>query len=523
MRKFHVLLLGTAAAALVGGAAWSADLNIGVQTEPSAIDPHFHNNPWTLMVMQHFFGTITEQDEKQRIVPGLAEKWELIDDNTWEFKLRSGVTFQDGSPLTVDDILFTVERSQDVPGSPTNTGRFLTLSGKKYSKIDDLTFQVATENPYPTMASDLSVTHIISEKNGKGATTADYASGKATIGTGPYKFTEWLRGDRVVMEANPNFWAGKPKWDKVTLKTLASGPTRVAGLLSGTVDVIDNVPTEDIETLKGNAKVNVFIEPSSRVIWMRLDMNRDLSPDVKTMGGEVMFPNPLRDWRVRRALAKAIDRDAMVSRVMSGSAIPAGQYIPPGSHGHNPDLKPEPYDPEGAKKLLADAGYGDGFQLVVTSADNRYPNDTNIVEAIAQNLNRIGIKATVRIVPSQGFPSRTRDGEFSFAISSWGSNTGDGADILYYGFHSFRPDLKLGGANFLRNINRRLDEAVRPVVNEMDFDERERMIRDAFAITVNDVGGIPVHWQGNIVATRKDLKIQVRADQWILAENVTKM
>ena len=260
MRKFHALLLGTTAAALVTGAAWSANLNIGVQTEPSAIDPHFHNNPWTLMVMQHFFGTITEQDEKQRIVPGLAESWELIDDNTWEFKLRGGVKFQDGTPLTVDDILFTVERSQDVPGSPTNTGRFLTLSGKKYSKIDDLTFRVATENPYPTMASDLSVTHIISEKNGKGATTADYASGKATIGTGPYKFTEWLRGDKVVMDANPNFWAGKPKWDKVTLKTLASGPTRVAGLLSGTVDVIDNVPTEDIETLKGNSKVNVFIE-----------------------------------------------------------------------------------------------------------------------------------------------------------------------------------------------------------------------------------------------------------------------
>src|SRR3546814_826901 len=219
------------------------------------------------------------------------------------------------------------------------------------------------------------------------------------IGTGPYKFVEWVKGDRIVLEANPDYWGGKPQWDRVEFKPISSGPARVAALLAGDVDVIDVVPTVDIRKLKKNKDVVLSSGVSNRIIYLHMDQQRDKTPFVTTKDGAPLDKNPLKDIRVRRAISKAINREAIVDRVMEGAAIPAGQLLPEGFFGVHPNLPPEKYDPDGAKKLLKQAGYPDGFGLTIHGPNDRYINDAKIAEAVAQMLTRIGIPTTVDTMP----------------------------------------------------------------------------------------------------------------------------
>ncbi|MBU2532020.1 MAG: ABC transporter substrate-binding protein, partial [Alphaproteobacteria bacterium] len=378
--------------ALAAVPAKAKDLTIALASEPTSIDPHFHNLTPNNSLAMHFFDALVIFDEKQKVTPGLATSWKPIDDLTWEFKLRRDVKWHDGSPFTADDVVFTLQRAGNVPNSPSSFGTY--TKGKTAVKVDDHTVHIKTEKPYPLMVTDLTTIGIVSKKNGEGATTQDYNSGKAAIGTGPYKFVEYVPGDRIVMKSNPDYWGTKQKWDTVTMKPIKSGPSRVAALLAGDVDVIEGVPTADIARLKKEPNLQLSSGISNRVIYLHLDHQRDDSPYVKAADGGPI-KNPLKDVRVRTAISKAINRDAIVERVMEGVAIPAGQLLPDGFFGVSPNLKPVAYDLEGAKKLLADAGYPDGFQLTVHGPNDRYINDAKIAEAIGQMLTRLGLKMKV--------------------------------------------------------------------------------------------------------------------------------
>ena len=196
------------------GPLQAKELTIALASEPTSIDPHFHNLGPNNSLASHFFNGLVMFDAKQRVQPGLAESWKPIDDLTWEFKLRKGVKWHDGSPFTADDVVFTMGRADKVPNSPSSFGTY--IKGKTAVKIDDHTVHIKTKTPYPLMVTDMTTIHIISKKHAEGATTADFNSGKAAIGTGPFKFVEYVAGDRIVMTANENYWGGKPKWDKVT-------------------------------------------------------------------------------------------------------------------------------------------------------------------------------------------------------------------------------------------------------------------------------------------------------------------
>ena len=216
--------------------AGAKELKVGLKLEPSSIDPHYHNLTPNNGFSRNVFDGLINPDDKQRLQPGLAVSWKPLDDTTWEFKLRQGVVFHDGSPFTADDILFTAERAQDVPNSPSSFGTY--LKGKSFKKIDDFTVQVSTERPYPLMPNDLAQINIVSKKAAMGATTEDYNSGKAAIGTGPFKFVEWVPGDRLVLERNDDYWGKKPEWSKVVIKPIRSGPARVAALLAAFLETI---------------------------------------------------------------------------------------------------------------------------------------------------------------------------------------------------------------------------------------------------------------------------------------------
>jgi peptide/nickel transport system substrate-binding protein len=511
--------LALAVVACVLGAAvpsQAKDLKIALASEPTSIDPHFHNLTPNNSLAMHFFDALVIFDEKQRVTPGLAVSWKTIDDLTWEFKLRKGVKFHDGSPFTADDVVFTMNRAGNVPNSPSSFGTY--TKGKTVVKVDDYTVHIKTEKPYPLMVTDLTTIPMVSKKHGEGATTPDYNSGKAAIGTGPFKFVKYVPGDRIVMKANPGYWGGKQKWENVTLKPIKSGPSRVAALLAGDVDVIEGVPTADITRLGKNAKLQLSKGISNRVIYLHIDHDRDDSPFVKAVGGGAI-KSPLKDARVRKAISMAINRKAIVDRVMEGVAIPAGQLLPEGFFGVSPTLKPVPYDLAGAKKLLADAGYAKGFELTLHGPNDRYINDAKIAEAIGQMLTRLGIKMKVETMTrsvffkqaSRGGPNKTP--KFSFILVGWGAGTGEASSPLKSLLHTYDKSRGFGSSNRGRYSNPTVDKLIEDALATVDDKKRAGLLAKATEVAINDGGIIPLHYQVNTWAAKKGISYKARTDE----------
>ncbi len=520
MKRITLGLLGAAAAVLLAGNVGAADLRVGLKLEPSSIDPHYHNLSPNNAFARHIFDRLVQTDDKQRLHPGLALSWKPLNDTTWEFKLRQGVKFHDGSPFTADDVLFTFERAPNVEASPSSFALY--TKGKTLKRIDDHTIHITTERPYPLMPNDVAIINIISKKHGEGAKTADYNSGKAAIGTGPYKFVEWVPGDRLVIEKNPDYWGEKAAFDHVVIKPISSGPTRVAALLAGDVEMIDLVPTADITRLKTDPKIVLSQGVSNRVIYLHLDHDRDDTPFVTGTGGK----NPLKDVRVRKAISKAINRPAIVEKVMEGIAIPAGQLLPEGFFGVSPNLKAEAYDPEGAKKLLADAGWGGGFGITIHGPNDRYINDANIAQAIGQMLTRIGIETKVETMPKSVYFSRASRGgpnktpEFSFILVGWGSGTGEASSPLKSLLTTYDKSKGHGSSNRGRYSNPEVDKLVVEALATVDDTKREKLLQRATEVAINDVGIIPLHYQVNTWATRPGLAYTPRTDEATVIMNI---
>ncbi|MGH1477362.1 MAG: ABC transporter substrate-binding protein [Geminicoccales bacterium] len=518
MKRTALRLASTSALAIMmaSAPALAEVLTIGLASEPTSIDPHYHNLGPNNALSRHIFGGLILQDENQQLQPGLAVSWEAIDDLTWEFKLREGVTFHDGNPLTADDVVFSFERAPDVPNSPSSFATY--IKGKTAVKVDDLTVHIKTETPYPQMATDVSTLPIVSVEAGEGAATEDYNAGKAAIGAGPYKFVEYVPGDRIVVERNPDYWGEAPAWDKVTFKAIKSGPSRVAALLAGDVDVIASVPTTDIESLKSEEDVSLYQGVSNRVIYLHLDHDRADSPFVKAKDGEVI-DNPLKDQRVRMAISKAINRDAIVERVMEDVALKAGQLLPEGFFGVSPNLQPIDFDPEGAKALLAEAGVPDGFSLTIHGPNDRYINDAKIAEAVAQMLTRAGIDTAVETMPRSVYFKRASTGgpdgtpEFSFILVGWGAGSGEASSPLKSLIHTYDKERGFGASNRGRYSNAEVDKLIEDALATIDDTTREGMLAKATEIAINDGAIIPLHYQVNTWGTRKGLKYIPRTDE----------
>ena len=516
MKLTRMITIGIAAIGL-SFAANAADLRVGLQSEPSSIDPHYHNLGPNNGFATHIFGALVGSDENQQHYPELAVSWKPVDDTTWEFKLRQGVKWHDGSPFSADDVLFTVERAQNVPNSPSS---FVTyLKGKTFSKIDDHTVHIKTEKPYPLMPNDMTTVKIISAKAGKGASTEDYNSGKAAIGTGPYKFVEWVPGDRIVLERNDDYFGAKAAFDKVTFKPIKSGPARISALLAGDVDFIDNVPPLDVARLKKDNSVQLSGGPSNRVIYLHMDQFREDSPHIKAKDGGAI-KNPLMDVRVRKAISMSINRDAIVDRVMEGVAVKAGQLLPAGFHGVSDKMKPEAYDPKMAKKLMAEAGYPDGFKMVVHGPNDRYINDAKIAEALAQMLNRVGIDASVETMTKAVYFKRASRGgpdkspEFSFMVLGWGAGSGEASSPLKALLHTYDKSKGLGAANRGRHTDAEVDTLIQKALATVDSDARGKLLAAATEKAVGkNYGVIPLHYQVNTWAAKAGFKYQPRTDE----------
>jgi peptide/nickel transport system substrate-binding protein len=323
----------------------------------------------------------------------------------------------------------------------------------------------------------------------------------------------WQKGDRIELARNDGYWGPKSPWDRVTFRIITSDPTRVASLLAGEVRAIENVPTTDLAKLSRNKDLALYRTVSVRLMYLHLDTARDKTPFVTDKAGKALDRNPLRDLRVRRAMSKAINRPALVERVMEGAAVATGQLMPEGFFGFTPALKPEPYDVEGARKLLAEAGYPDGFGLTLHAPNNRYVNDEQIAQTVAQMLARVGIQTRVDAMPASVYFSRGSKLEFSFMLVGWGADTMEASSPLKALLATFSKDKGMGAANRGRYSNSRLDAVLEQALATVDDPKRERLLQQATEIGIGDLGILPLYHQHNLWAARRGIVYEARADE----------
>ncbi|MGH1360416.1 MAG: ABC transporter substrate-binding protein [Burkholderiaceae bacterium] len=513
-------------AALLSQSVLADSITIGINSEATSIDPHFHNLSPNNQIARQIFNGLIDQGPRQELIPGLAESWRPINDLTWEFKLRQGVKFHDGSDFNADDVICTFERAPVVPNSPASFALY--IRGKQAVKVDDFTVHFKTEKPYPLMGNDISTVNIVSDATGCNGTTDDFNKGKAAVGTGPYKFVEYVPGDRIVLARNEQYWGSKPDFEQVTFKPIKSAPARVAALLAGDVDMIDSVPTTDLARLKKDNTLSITEGVSNRVIYLHTDQFREDSPYITGNDGKPI-KNPFLDQRVRLAVSMALNRKAIVERVMEGQAIPAGQVLPDGFFGTSEKLQPIAYDPKGAKKLLADAGYPDGWKMTIHGPNDRYINDARVLEAIAQMLNRIGIKAQVETLPRSVFFKRASGGgkdgqpEFSLYLAGWGAGSGEASSPLRSLIHTYDKSIGMGTANRGRHSNPAIDKLVQKALVTVDDPARAAVLAQATELAIETAAIIPVHYQVSSWATKKGIGYEARTDEYTMGHFVKKL
>jgi peptide/nickel transport system substrate-binding protein len=501
--------------------AFAADLVIGARTE-LAMDPHAQWLDTNTSYYNHIYGSLVRIDEKSAIVPDLAESWKTVSETEWQFKLRRDVKFHDGSALDAADIVASFGRARSLPTATSPyTGAIATV--KEVKALDPHTISLVTTRPDPVLLHAIANIQIIPSELA-GATTDSFNTGKSVVGTGPYRFVGFKAGDRLELARNPDYWGAKPKWDRVTFRFIPDDAARVAALLGNDVDLIDFVPPRLVERVKSAPNASLFLGPSDRPIFLIPDTERDVSPFIKDKDGRPLSKNPLKDKRVREALTVAIDRDLLTRRVMDGAAAPSSQPTAPGFGGYNESLQVPPFDAARAKKLLADAGYPDGFSMTVHCTNDRYVNDEKVCQAIGQMLARVGLKMSVEALPrSVFFPvatNHTSDARYSFMLLGWGnSSTGD-AGLVPNMLHSLDRARGFGTWNLGHYSNSEIDKTIETAVSTMDLKQRYAGLAQAMKLAMEDHALIPLYTQSVIVAARKGLTYTTWANERTNAESV---
>lgn len=500
--------------------ASAQDLTIGVQGSITSIDPHFHALAPNNNVAAHIFDRLVHQDEKQRLIPGLATDWKAIDDVTWEFQLRRGVRFHDGSEFDARDVQATLKRVPWVPNSPSSFTGFVRPIIETIV-VDPHKIRFKTAVPSPMLPVMLSAVNVVSRKAVE-APTGEFNNGKAAIGTGPFKFVEFVPNDRVVLARNDTYWGDRAAWAKVTLKLISNNAARTAALLAGDVQMIEAVPSADVPRLRANSQIALHRITSNRVIYLAFDQARDQTPFVTDKAGAVLPNNPLKDVRVRQAISKAINRQGIVERVFEGDAIPAGGLLPEGAFGASLLLKPDPLDQEGARKLLAAAGYPNGFALTLHGPNDRYPNDERVLQAIGPMLTRVGIDAKVVTLPWATYASQASAPNYAYSVMlfGWGSNTGEVSDSLRALLATPNRDKGMGASNRGRYTNPRVDQLLERALSLLDDRMREQGLHDASELALGEFGIVPLYYQVNTWATRRGVTYSARQDEYSLAQFV---
>jgi peptide/nickel transport system substrate-binding protein len=456
--------------------------------------------------------------------PSLATSWEARTPTVWRYHLRKGAKFHDGTPLTADDVVFSFERAQ----SPSSNFKVFAVPAGKARKIDDYTIELETARPTPAdvMQENVNAVRIMSKawcEKHKTVKPQDFKTGEETYasrnanGTGPYMLVKREPEVATVLRKNPDWWGIADKRfegnvDEIVYRPIKSDVTRMAALVSGEIDLVLDPLLNDIPRLKQNPVIEVVEGPENRVIFLVMDQERG-----ELRHSNVKGKNPLKDLRVRQALYAAIDIDAIQKQVMRGQSRPTGAMIPSVAHSF-PEFEPRllPHDPARARKLLAEAGYPEGFELGLMCPNNRYVNDERICTALASMFAKVGVKVRLETLPRAQFFQKVDQLDISMHMYGWGGAVGDPGFTLIPVLRG-RDGKGKGDFNSGRYKDEELDRLIDAQEVELDPARRRALILEAFKRIRDNVYVIPLHRQIIPWAARKGVKPFHRPDNVVEA------
>jgi len=511
-------LKGAAAAALLATLALlpaqATTVRWAAQNDILTLDPHSQNHATTNAILQHAYEGLTRYNAKYEPEPALATKWTTISPTQVRFELRKGVKFHDGSPFVADDVLFSFGRIKQ----PQGTMSIYVAGIADIKKIDDHTVDFILAGPNPLLLRNIGDFFIMSkawaEKN-KTANVQDYKAKEENFasrnvnGTGSYKITGWTPDQRITMSANADWWdkANASNVSEVVYTPIKADSTRVAALLSGDVDMVTDLPTQDVTRLRGDSKLKIVDGHEVRTIFIAMDQ---FSPELKY--SDVKGKNPFKDKRVREALNLAVDREAIKRATMRGLSLPAAIMVAPGVNGSTPDIdQPLKPDAERAKKLLAEAGYPNGFEFQLNCPNNRYVNDEEICQNLVSMWARIGVKTKLATEGMATFIQKVQNFDTSAYLLGWGVATFD-AQYSLQSLVRTRTTGPDGNFNFARVSDPVVDKLVDAMKTETDVAKRNAMIREGLLRTRDEYLFVPLHHQLRPWAMKTNVTTLHRAD-----------
>ncbi|TEW54631.1 ABC transporter substrate-binding protein [Psychromonas sp. RZ22] len=498
MKFFKTKLAVALLASGLSFSAAAADITVAYDSDPVTLDPHEQLSGGVLQMSHMLFDPLVRFTKEFDFEPRLAEKWERIDDNTFRFTLRKGVTFHSGNKLTADDVVWTFNRLK-------SSGDFKAVFSpyEKMVKIDDYTIEIISFKPYPLVLQTATYIFPMDSKFYSGEIAGvdksvivkhgnSFASTHAS-GTGPFTITSREQGVKVVFERFDNYWDKKSPGnvDKLTLVPIRENATRIAALLSGGVDLIHPVAPNDQQRVTDSKNLELTTVPGTRIITFQ--MNQHSNP-------------ALRDVRVRQAIVYAINNDGIVKRIMKGFATTAGQQGPEGYAGYDASLVPR-YDLEKAKKLMKEAGYEKGFKLTMMAPNNRYVNDAQIAQATTSMLARIGITVDLKTLPKAQYWPEFDKCSADMMMIGWHSDTEDSANLSEFLTMTRDAETGKGAYNCGYYSNPKVDELVNKSNSETDPAKRAAMLQEVERILYNDAAFVPLHWQNLAWGAKSNLDV----------------
>ena len=483
-------------------------LRVASQGDATSLDPHSHNESFTNYFLANVYEGLVARDKDFVISGQLAESWEQVDPKTWRFKLREGVTFHDGSAFAADDVIFSMDRAL----SESSNFKHVLASVESYSAVDDMTVEIVTKAPNPILLNDLLDLMILdkqwAEANGAVEPINLQAEEKAysatnANGTGPYSVVSRAQGEKTTLAAFDGYWGETGNVTEVIFTPINNASTLVSALLSGEVDLVMPLPLQDIPRVENGDGVKVVSSPEARTMYIGMDQWRDQIIESPVEG------NPFLDLRVRKAIAHAVDAQAIIDRVMQGQATLATQYVMDKVNGFNPDLTRLEYDVETAKELLAEAGYPDGFEVTMDCSTDRYVNDGQICQATVSLLARVGIKVNLVAQPKAQFFPKVVAPDFgtSFFLLSWTPSTMDSLNVFQNVLGTRDLDNGRGAWNISGCSVPEADALAAEAAVTMDAAAREKMLQEAMALMVEDVCLVPLHVQQLVWGASENIEV----------------
>ncbi|WP_423191151.1 ABC transporter substrate-binding protein [Acidovorax temperans] len=499
----------------VGVVASAQTVRIANQGDALSMDPHSLNETLQLSVTGNVYEPLVGRNKDLSLTPMLATSWKQTSPNVWRFELRKGVQFHDGTPFTADDVVFSLARTQ-VEGSDMKS---YTNDFKEVRKIDSHTVEIETKTPFPILPDVLSLVYIMSKKwceTNQATVPVDRRKGVENTasfkanGTGPFRVRERQPNVRTVFTRNGSYW-GKIEGNvtEVVFTPIGNDATRVAALLSGEVDVMEPVPVQDIDRVNSSANTRAITGPELRTIFLGMDQKRD-----ELLYSNVKGKNPFKDKRVRQAFYQAIDIEGIKKTVMRGASNPSAQLVGPGINGFQPEMKRLPYDVEAAKKLMAEAGYPNGFEVSMNCPNDRYVNDSRICQTVAANLSRINVKINLQAETKGTYFPKVLRRDTSFYMLGWTPATYDAHNVMNAIMRCV-DDKGAGQFNLGAYCNPKVDELTLKVQAETDKAKRNAYIKEAFDLHAADVGHIPLHQQALAWGVNKKVKLVQLADNFM--------